>query len=121
MDTSSTPSIYTVKYARGRWKNYEEAQIEESRLRMHMVSNDEKWYARFETDGKLYRLERSSLDDSFLEDLMNKCRNKPNTLFSLAHLKGAQCGMCYRACHAMFALTCHDMPNHAMPCDAMPH
>ena len=47
-----------------------------------MVSNDEKWYARFQTDGKLYRLERSSLDDSFLEDLMNKCRNKTGTFWS---------------------------------------
>ena len=61
----------------------------------------EKWYARFAVNGKLYLIQRSSLDDHFLEEIMDKCRNHINKQFSLAHLKGAQCGMCYGACHAM--------------------
>ena len=64
-------------------------------------AKEEQWYARFAVNGKLYPIERSSLDDHFLEDLMDKYRNHINTEYSLAHLKGAQCGMCYGACHAM--------------------
>ena len=74
-------------------------------------ANEQLWYARFSINGKLYEVERSSLNESFLEDIMDKCRNNIHTEYSVEGLKGAQT----RPCGISTAMPCHVCYDNVMP------
>ena len=43
------------------------------------LANEQLWYARFSVDDRLYHIQLSSLDEGYLEDIMDKCRNNIHT------------------------------------------